>query len=247
MFTTLANYTLLIAPGLTLFTACLLLARRLASPAVSIAVLIGGFVLIRDAMTPTGLWTVGTAGGVAPWIRLTTNTALLATLAVVTLGLTVLVLATHPQLRVLVDWGRPTPAVLGSGVAGAVAAAAPVLAISQLWPLSERGGPVPTSAWAALLLFCLTGNLFEEVLFRGFLQGHLEQHTTSTHAALLSGLLFAACHTYLAATVTDAGWPLLAFTAWEGLICAWLRMRYGLIPAVLTHGLAITALTSGIV
>lgn len=246
MLAALADYTLLIAPGLTLFTACLLLARRLPSPAASIAVLIGGFVLIRDAMTPAGLWTVGTAGGVAPWIRFTTDTTLLATLAAVTLGLTALILATHPQLRALVQWGRPTPAVLGWGVAGAVAAAAPVVAIYQLWPLSERGGPVPTSAWAVLLVFCLAGNLFEEVLFRGFLQGHLEQHTTPARAALLSGLLFAACHTYLATTVTDAGWSLLAFTAWEGLICAWLRMRYGLIPAVLTHGLAITALTTGI-
>ena len=97
-----------------------------------------------------------------------------------------------------------------------------------------------------ILFFCLAGNLFEEVLFRGLLQTRLAQAMSPVRAALLSGLLFAACHSFLASTVTDLGWPLLVFTAWEGLICAFLRLRHGLTPAVLTHGLAIAALATAL-
>ncbi|GAA4918803.1 hypothetical protein LX16_4456 [Stackebrandtia albiflava] len=246
MFATLRDYSLAVAPGLVVFAACLVLARRLPSVGASIAILIAAFILIRDAMTPAGLWRFGAADGVAPWIRFTEDTGVLAVLAVLTLALTAVVLAAHPGLRALVVWGRPTPVVLALGVGGAALAAAPVLAVSQAWPMDERGGAVAVTALPVVLAFCLAGNLFEEVLFRGFLQGHLERVTSPVRAALLSGLLFAACHGYLATTVTDTGWPLIAFTAWEGLVCAWLRMRHGLIPAVLAHGLAIAALTSGL-
>ena len=113
--------------------------------------------------------------------------------------------------------------------------------------MDERGGNVALATVPVILLFCLCGNLLEEALFRGFLQGRLERVTTGARAAILSGLLFAVCHVFLAVTVTDVGWPLLVFTAWEGLICAWLRLRFGLIPAVITHGLAIALLTGGLV
>lgn len=46
--------------------------------------------------------------------------------------------------------------------------------------------------------------------------------------------------------MTDVGWPLLAFTLWEGLICAFLRLRWGVIPAAIAHGLAIFLLSSGL-
>ena len=65
-------------------------------------------------------------------------------------------------------------------------------------------------------------------------------------AAVLSGLLFAACHVFLASTVTDVGPPLLAFALYEGLICAFLRMREGVIAAALAHGTAIFLLASGL-
>ena len=86
----------------------------------------------------------------------------------------------------------------------------------------------------------------EEVFFRGYLQGRLEQAMPAMRAALLSAVLFAACHAFLATTVTDVGWPLLAFTLWEGLICAFLRLRWGVIPAAIAHGLAIFLLSSGL-
>lgn len=93
----------------------------------------------------------------------------------------------------------------------------------------------------------LAGNLLEEVLFRGYLQGRLVQVMTPVRAAVLSGMLFAACHVYLAITVTSVGWPLLAFTLWEGWICVFLRLWRGVVLAALAHGLAIYLLSSGLV
>lgn len=51
----------------------------------------------------------------------------------------------------------------------------------------------------------------------------------------------------LATTMAEVGWPLLAFTLWEGLICAFLRMRRGVITAALAHGVAIFLLGSGLI
>ncbi|WP_017255798.1 CPBP family intramembrane glutamic endopeptidase, partial [Pseudomonas tolaasii] len=79
----------------------------------------------------------------------------------------------------------------------------------------------------------------EEVLFRGFLQGYLEQQVSPLRAALISGVAFAACHTFLALSVTQLGWPVLLFTLIEGLACGLVRMRYGVLPAIITHGTAI--------
>jgi hypothetical protein len=42
------------------------------------------------------------------------------------------------------------------------------------------------------------------------------------------------------------GWPLLAFTLFEGLICAFLCRYRGLVAAVLAHGSAIFALGGGL-
>ncbi|MEO3804187.1 CPBP family glutamic-type intramembrane protease [Nonomuraea sp. B1E8] len=82
--------------------------------------------------------------------------------------------------------------------------------------------------------------------YGGFLQGRLEQHAGAVRAASLSALLFAACHAFLASTVTDVGWPLLAFTLYEGLICAFLRLRPGVIAAALAHGITIFLLAAAL-
>jgi uncharacterized protein len=90
-----------------------------------------------------------------------------------------------------------------------------------------------------MLVLAYCANALEEVLFRGFLQGYLEQHVTPLRAALLSGLAFAACHSFLALSVTQLGWPVLAFTLIEGLACGLVRMRHGVVAATATHGTAI--------
>ena len=64
---------------------------------------------------------------------------------------------------------------------------------------------------------------------------------------MLSGLLFAASHLFLAYTVTGVGWPLVAFTLFEGLVCAVVAMRHGVLGSTVAHGGAILVLASGLV
>ncbi|MCP2052762.1 UNVERIFIED_ORG: membrane protease YdiL (CAAX protease family) [Pseudomonas fluorescens] len=90
-----------------------------------------------------------------------------------------------------------------------------------------------------MVVLAYGANALEEVLFRGFLQGYLEQQVSPLRAALISGVAFAACHGFLALSVTQLGWPVLLFTLIEGLACALVRMRYGVLPAALAHGTAI--------
>lgn len=246
MLSDLPSYGVRILPGLLLIGACFALARAERDPLLRIVTLVFGFVLIRDAMTPLGFWRLGVAGGV-PWLRFTDEAGILLLFAVGTVVLTAAVLALDGELRSLVRWGRFTPAALALGIGGGVLAAAPVLLLSLATPLADRGGAVAVTLLPVLLVFSLAGNLAEEVLFRGFLQGRLEQHTDGIRAALLSALLFAACHVFLASTVTDVGWPLLAFTLYEGLICAFLRLRSGVTAAAVAHGTGIFLLAGALV
>lgn len=246
MLPDLLAYGVRILPGLLLIGACFALARGERDPLLRIMTLVFGFVLIRDAMTPLGFWRLGVAGAV-PWLRFTDQVGILLLFGLGTLALTLGVLRLDGELSSLVRWGRFVPVTVGWGIGGGVLAAGPVLLLSPLTPIAQRGGNVAVTLLPVLLAFSLVGNLAEEVLFRGFLQGRLEQHTGASRAALLSALLFAACHAFLASTVTDAGWPLLAFTLYEGLICAFLRLRSGVIAAALAHGTAIFLLASALV
>ena len=88
----------------------------------------------------------------------------------------------------------------------------------------------------ALLYLAVVGNLLEEVLFRGWLQGLLENETSRLRAAAGSAIAFAAGHAFLAITVTDLGLPILAFTLYEGIVTAALRLRWGVVPAAIAHG-----------
>ena len=64
--------------------------------------------------------------------------------------------------------------------------------------------------------------------------------------AVLAGFLLTAVPNWTG-RLPVVGWPLLAFTLWEGLICAFLRMRRGVIPAAIAHGLAIFLLSCGLI
>ena len=100
-----------------------------------------------------------------------------------------------------------------------------------------------------ILCFSMIGNFYEELLFRGFLQGSLENlpGVTLTRAALTSGVAFAFAHVSLATATTDAGWVLLAFCLWEGMIAAFLHAQFGLISSVVAHGGAIFLVAGGAV
>jgi len=93
------------------------------------------------------------------------------------------------------------------------------------------------------------GNFYEELLFRGFLQDYLSTtlELGSLRAALVSGAAFAAGHSFLAVTVSSVGAPLLLFALYEGSIAGLIRMRRGLLPAVISHGGAIFLLAGGFV
>lgn len=162
-------------------------------------------------------------------------------------GLVAVLLLRVPELRMLVRWGD-----LGSwrlylvGILGGVVVAAPFVLVGLGAPLDARGGAVAVGLLPALLFMALVGNFLEELLFRGFLQGYFEEHLSGVRAAVLSGLLFAAAHIFLATTVTDLGWPVLLFVTVEGLACAFIYRSFGLVASTLTHGVAIFVLASGL-
>lgn len=128
----------------------------------------------------------------------------------------------------------------------AVVVAAPLLVGYRWVDIAARGGTVGASLLLPLACMTFFGNFLEETLFRGLFYGHMERLSTPLRAALLSGVLFAFAHVFLAFTVTDAGLPLLLFCLWEGTICGLVRMRWGLVAATLAHGGAIFLLSAGL-
>jgi uncharacterized protein len=256
----LAAYAADVTPGLVLVAAALALvpARMVAA---RILVAIGGFVLVRDAMTGHGLWTFGTVGeGATLWVRFTRDPILLISMAVLSLALVGVLVAVFGQrsrgMRWAADrvWLSVPVGLLGAAVIvlpfavlyGSVPGLSAALGLPAVG-LDGRGGAVAAGLLVPLLVFALCGNLLEEVLFRGLLQSELEHHTTVVRSALASAVLFAACHAFLATTVTDLGWPLLAFVLFEGLVCAFLAIRHGVLGAAIAHGGAIFLLSSGLV
>lgn len=238
----LINYSTRVAPGILVAVAFLsMLPRRLM--VVRMFGYILAFILIRDTITPLNVWWFGS--GWTPWLRMESDPPLVLTVGAVCVAITVTMNAIEPELARLIVWfrGNKWVAVAG-GLLGAVVVFAPFIAIYSRIPIAERGGSVETAHWVPLALMCLMINFYEETLFRGYLQGYLEAHVTHVRAALLSGFAFALGHTFLATTVTDTPW-LIAFTLYEGLIAAFVRMRFGVVASVLTHGLGIFPLAAG--
>lgn len=241
----LPAYALRVLPGMLLIlTTFALLPRK--TDAIRIMLLILAFLLLRDAMTPEGFWRFGTSPGPLVWIRFAENGALLVTLGGLSLFATLLMLFACQGMNRRIRWfGRKPALSVAAGVSGALAVAAPLLIAYAYVPIEERGGLFPASLLPHLLFLALSGNLLEEVLFRGYLQGYFEERGGPLRAAVLSGLSFAAGHVFLSATVTDLGVPVLVFTLCEGIVCGLVRMRHGVAASALTHGLAIFLLASG--
>lgn len=86
----------------------------------------------------------------------------------------------------------------------------------------------------------------EEVIFRGYWQGLFKKKYGAKLAIILSGMMFSAVHIFLASTVTSVGIGVLLFTLYEGLICAFVASKQGVIASTITHGMAIFVLASGI-
>lgn len=241
----LLSYIGRIAPGAILTMGSLaLIPRRFVE--FRICIYIALFLLLRDAMTPLGIWQFGTNGFF--WLRFIPDPMLLINLGAPTGLLVLLMNRLDPELKHLLVWKKTSwPMAVAAGLTGALVIAAPSALLYYNVPLEHRGGAVPSSLLGALLVFSLIGNLYEEVLFRGYVQGYFEKTLKPNKAALLGGLTFAFGHIFLASTVTDAGVALLAFAFYEGLIAAFLRMRFGLVASTLAHGVGIFLLASGLI
>lgn len=228
----LVNYATHLAPGLLLFGLWFALTPRTLT-AMRILLLLMAFVLMRDVMTPLGIWALGSEVQIA----FSENAFVLAALGGLSV-LTMLLLARiAPDLCSLIRWAIGNPGVgLLVGLAVGCLIGVPLRVYQGIEASAIHGYWV----WLpGMVVLAYGANALEEVLFRGFLQGYLEQHVTPLRAALLSAVAFAACHTFLALSVTRLGWPILAFTLIEGLACALVRMRYGVLPAMIAHGTAI--------
>lgn len=218
----LVPYMLRITPGLMLIAAIFLLLPRKQIIA-RIFMLIIGFILMRDAMTPVGFWNFGITD-VTLWLRFINDSGVLLILGTLSL-LTAWLLLRFRELRILVDWGNiKSWQPYAAGVMVGALVALPFVLLSIV-PIEYRGGTVAVSLLPALLFTALAGNFLEELIFRGFLQSYLAKYMQSIRAAVISGLTFAAAHVFLASTVTNIGWPLLAFVTIEGLACAFVYRR----------------------
>jgi membrane protease YdiL (CAAX protease family) len=199
------------------------------------------FIVFRDAMTPVGIWTITSD----LQLRFVNDNLALISLALFSfvgaLGSSWLL----PELKKhFIYFKKPAVMCVVAGILGAVLVAALPLTFQarSLAPLPA----LAAEALPALFLLAVLGNFMEEVLFRVYFQGYLSEHVSANRAALLSGLMFSVCHVFLAFTVTSAGPLLLVFTLYEGLICAFLMLRFGLVAATLAHGLGIFVVCGGL-
>lgn len=228
----LLNYVTYLLPGLGLFGVWLGLTPK-SLPGLRILILMLAFVLMRDAMTPLHMWSLDEH----LQIGFLDNPFVLATLGVASLALVVLIARLFPELWQLViffkgnRWGG-----LAVGIVAGCAIGLPL----RLYQDSEAILIPDYRTWLfGMAVLAYGANALEEVLFRGFLQGYLEQHVSALRAALISATAFSACHGFLALSVTQLGWPVLLFTLIEGLACGLVRMRYGVVASTATHGTAI--------
>lgn len=242
----LIEYNLLIFPGIVIIALFLAVVPRSNHP-FRIVAYIFLFLVIRDGMTPMEFWFIGPEGFF--WIRWCKDVPLLIGFAVLGPLVVVLANAIDKDLKNLLVWFKDDKfkGIL-VGLAGALVCVLPLLVIYRFVPIEQRGGAVAVELIIPILLISLLGNFTEEVIFRGYLQGYFEKKAgySPLRAALTSGVAFSFGHIHLALFISGAGMGLLMFTLFEGIIAGLVRMKYGVIPAALTHGFAVFLLSSGL-
>ncbi|GAA4109193.1 hypothetical protein [Enteractinococcus coprophilus] len=144
----LADSSLAVLPGVVLIAAYSWLARTDTDPLLRIVMLLLGFVLIRNAMTPAGLWDVDVVDGVVPWIRMTDNPVILVVLGG---GSLILVAATlrDTTLRALVWWSRPNISTQLLGLGGALVVVSGLFLYGRRVFFFTAGEPVETRGWCS--------------------------------------------------------------------------------------------------
>lgn len=239
------DYSLWITPGCLLLGLLFYLLPKKTILA-KVFILIFGFILVRDSMTRFEFWEFGVTSDVL-WMRFIEDGLILSLMGLVSLVLALGLYWVLGDWRLYIQWwGKNRYLSVLAGISGAGVVIAPFIWLYQGLPVVSRGGLVPLNLLAVLLMFAISGNFLEELLFRGYLQGYLATFVAPGRAAILSALLFGAGHLFLAYTVTDLAWPVIVFTLYEGLICSLVGWKYGVLASTLTHGLAIFALASGI-
>jgi len=205
------------------------------------------FVIMRDVMTPLNIWQFGTNG--IFWLRVIDNSLFLILISVSSIALVLLVNKLDKEaIQVYVFRKVSFIKAIGTGLIGAAVVIVPMFLIYRFVPMAQRGGSVNNDMLflLSLLVFCLSANFLEESIYRGYFQGYIENYFSPTKSGVLSGLLFSFSHIFLATTVTNAGWGVLAFTAYEGIIAGLVRSKAGVLASTLTHGVAIFFLCSGL-
>lgn len=245
----LAEYFLKVIPGLVLAVILFMFLRK-AHPLLHLFLFITVFVFTRDAMTPLGLWSIGNKGFL--WIRWINDPVTLLVLGISSIGFVILMQAISPELAKRVKWFEGNkPLGILVGIVGAVITALPLILIYIFGdvPIENRGGAVLIQLLPFVLFLTISGNLYEEILFRGYFYGWLtgKERMKPILAGLISGVFFSFGHIFLAINVTNVGISLLIFALWEGCLAGLVRSWFGVIPATLTHGIAVFLLTCGLV
>ena len=221
------------------------------------------FILLRDAMTPAGIWKIGPPPGASDnWLFISirfTSCASALIIAASTCLMSCVAIHIYEPLAANVIWRPKTAslaACIGYGLVGAVVIAMPfALLMRSTTPTSSQSvvEPVSPELFIPLAIITFISNAWEELLFRGLLQSYLEGPAgfSRTRAAVASGLAFTACHVVLASAVTSVGTPLLLFTMYEGIIAGLLRDGQlcgpgGVLTATIAHGGGIWLLSSGV-
>jgi membrane protease YdiL (CAAX protease family) len=100
------------------------------------------------------------------------------------------------DLMEFIKWRKiPLIQAISWRILGALAVVLPFYLLELVFPLNSDNLHPPVEGIGSsfvILIFSLVGNCYEEILFRGFLQGFLLRELRSTKLAiLLSSLLFA--------------------------------------------------------
>jgi membrane protease YdiL (CAAX protease family) len=140
------------------------------------------FVLFRDAMTPMGLWSV--SENVV--IRFPDSPSIHIMLGTLSGAFAYAITLLEPDWTAYLAWFRPG----GKTTSIMFGALYSLLIVLPCWLYYSMSGAVAPNVVAGKSFFSLMslmflsycGNLLEEVLFRGFLQGHLERSLILNHS-----------------------------------------------------------------
>jgi hypothetical protein len=240
----LLNYMIRLLPGLIIgFVFVKLLPNKLIEIRILSYIII--FILFRDLLTPFNYWEFGSTGFF--WIRFSNDFVLLFTIAIMAFAAVLFLYYHETDLRLYVVWRtKSLPYITVMGLVGAMVVVFPLAIIYLFIPIAHRGGEVALPIIVPIFFITIFGNLFEEFLFRGYLQGYFERVMSKNRAIYLSGLAFCFGHIFLAINISDVGLPLLIFVLYEGIVAAFIKYRYGVIASTITHGIAIFILSSGV-